>query len=609
MSRKAEVGIWVRLKDQASRQLKGLRGGFSRVKSAVLSVHGAVIALASGIAIKIGVGALKAWGLQQQSIIKLNSTLKETGRFTREVSRDLVKSAQDLQKVTVHGDEAIIGATASLGALATQLSGPELAEAQKVIIGLADQFFGGDLEGAAQLLGKTIGSTTNALTRYGIQLDVNASQEQKLQEIMKQTGVFFGNSQAMALGLTGGMTQLGNVLGDTREEFGAIISELLGLEKGAGSATEKVSGLNTALEENRSRNVAWGRAAITFAKAVLGTFTGVVRGAFELGLGIGHALSFAFHQVVEAVFSLANRAIRGINFFISGINKIPGVNIGEIGLLDAEGQRRKSLSALDDMKQAGADLLNTIQDIGDGWLRVVDAAAEATNTQKGAMAAGEGAARGPAPGGRVPQPTAPSRPEMGLPGGFEMAGVDLPDPVEIRSLGQQIGDSMKDALGPAMDLEEVLGSGLVSAMQEFAGASGLAAKGFEEAFLGSIGQIASALAQMYLAQAIAAVADFISNPILNASSLAAAAKYTAAAAGLFTLSGALGGGSGGGGGGRSGSSQAFRSTDSLAGGADRGEATIIIEGGLLDTSDPRQMEALKRAMEAVSSRRITIRGR
>ena len=39
-----------------------------------------------------------------------------------------------------------------------------------------------------------------------------------------------------------------------------------------------------------------------------------------------------------------------------------------------------------------------------------------------------------------------------------------------------------------------------------------------------------------------------------------------------------------------------------------GEATLIIEGGLLDMSDPRQSDALARALESLSGRRVTIVG-
>lgn len=609
MGRKAEVSIWVRAKDLASKQLTGLRRGLSKVKSAVLSVHGAMIALAAAVATKIGIDTVKAWGVQQQAVIQLNSTLKNTGRFSDEVSRALIKNARDLQAVTTHGDEAIIGATSSLGALATQLSGPELAQAQKAMIGLADQFFGGDVEGAAQLLGKTISSSTNALTRYGIEVDVQASQSEKLNQILGQSAVFFANSQAKALGLQGGMTQLGNVLGDTKEEFGAILSAMLGLEDGAGGATGKISGLNTMLEENRARFVAWGKTVIAFVKMPFRAAWNVIQGAVAISKQVAGAIMLVVGESAKGIVSLVNGAIGGLNVLIRAANKIlpKGLELGEVGKIGTVLAQTIADKGFEVLVDASFELNDALKGLADSWGDVAEAAAEAIHTQKEAMAAGSGAtgAGGPAPPGRVQSPTAPDRPRFGTPGAV---GEALPDPVEIKTLGEQIGQSMQDALGPAQELHQVIGEGMVGALGEFLQASNLAGKGFGDVMVGSIGRVVGALGQMYLLRAGEALADALLHPFKAATSLAAAGKFAALASGAFALSGVLGGGGGGGGGGgRSGASQAFRSTDGLA--SDRGEATLIIEGGFLDMNDPRQADRLARALGQLSGRRVTVRGR
>lgn len=80
-----------------------------------------------------------------------------------------------------------------------------------------------------------------------------------------------------------------------------------------------------------------------------------------------------------------------------------------------------------------------------------------------------------------------------------------------------------------------------------------------------------------------------------------AALYTAAAG----VAGAMGAGGSGGGGAYAGSSYE-RSTRDVVG--QRGEVTFVLQGGrFLDMSDPRQLEAFRRAMEEFSGRRIVLR--
>jgi len=88
--------------------------------------------------------------------------------------------------------------------------------------------------------------------------------------------------------------------------------------------------------------------------------------------------------------------------------------------------------------------------------------------------------------------------------------------------------------------------------------------------------------------------------------VAAGAKFLAAGSIMFALAGAAQG-SAGGGGSAGGAGAAARHTAELEG--DRGEALVIVEGGLLDMTDPRQAEAFARAMQDISGRRVVVRGR
>lgn len=140
--------------------------------------------------------------------------------------------------------------------------------------------------------------------------------------------------------------------------------------------------------------------------------------------------------------------------------------------------------------------------------------------------------------------------------------------------------------------------------QAIAGAI-LFGQGFGEALRQGIARAAAAKGAFYAAESLGALAQgFLGNP----GAFAAAAKYAAASAAMFTLAGALGGGGGsrgavaGGGGGGVGGAQ----DRGLASFEDRGAATIIINGGLLDMNDPRQADALAQALEELTGRRVFV---
>ena len=84
---------------------------------------------------------------------------------------------------------------------------------------------GMDLVGASQLVAKTIGSSTNALSRYGITIDATASQEEKAaQATAELERVFGGLAEAMARTTQGQITQAQNALGDLQEVVGGLLA-------------------------------------------------------------------------------------------------------------------------------------------------------------------------------------------------------------------------------------------------------------------------------------------------------------------------------------------------------------------------------------------------
>lgn len=169
---------------------------------------------------------VKAYGIQEEAETKLKSAIIATGKEATISADSLFEYASELQSVTTFGDEVTISALALLQQLA-DLSEEGLKE---VIPGVQDMALalGVSLETAASLVGKTLGSTTNALSRYGIVLDATAPKEEKLIQLTEELDKKFGGlSRDLALTGTGAIKQFNNVLGDLKEEGGKALLEIL----------------------------------------------------------------------------------------------------------------------------------------------------------------------------------------------------------------------------------------------------------------------------------------------------------------------------------------------------------------------------------------------
>ena len=212
-----------------SSKMRGASKGMQSFRSAALRAGGALLAVFGGRAILRGLASVrKAFGVQEQAVIALRASLIATGKDGAGALERITARAAELQKVTTAGDEAIIAATASFALLAPSLDAASLEKAQEAIIGIAETFTKGDLEAAALLIGKSVGSSTNALTRYGIQLDTTATAQEKLASVVDQSARFFDVAKAKALGSLGAMAQLSNAFGDVKEAIGKVIEARTG---------------------------------------------------------------------------------------------------------------------------------------------------------------------------------------------------------------------------------------------------------------------------------------------------------------------------------------------------------------------------------------------
>ena len=228
------------------------------VKSAESSFGSMFKKLAGGVA--VAALASKAWRaladtfeesieaakVQGDAIADLDATLAKLGPTASSVSQALQAQASELQKVTRFGDEATIAAQAQL-AVFTQN--------EEILKGLtiAAQDFataqGIDVVAAAQLLGKTLGSSTNALVRYGVEVEGVASSGGRAESIIENLSELFGGrATAAAETYAGAMVQVANAQGDVLERLGQAVTSSEEVVAATNELAASYGNLSTALE-------------------------------------------------------------------------------------------------------------------------------------------------------------------------------------------------------------------------------------------------------------------------------------------------------------------------------------------------------------------------
>ena len=198
---------------KASRNISGLStalGGMaSKAALAAGSFFGANMLL-SGMK-----NAIDLAGKQELAEKKLEASLGRT-------SQALLNQARALQQVSTFGDEAIIEAQALIAAFVDDEEAVKAATVATLDLAAAK---GMDLTVAADLVSKTLGSSTNVLSRYGIQVEGAVGSTERLESLTGNLAdVFGGQASAQADTMTGSIEQAKNAMGDATETIGELLS-------------------------------------------------------------------------------------------------------------------------------------------------------------------------------------------------------------------------------------------------------------------------------------------------------------------------------------------------------------------------------------------------
>ena len=181
------------------------------------------------IAAAFTVNAIKNFAVESASLadkqLKAEASLL-TALGGRELAQKrLIAQAQELQGKTLFGDEVTIEAqavAASLGLTEKQILAlmPQIQNMATVLKM--------DLSSATSLVAKSVTSSTNAMARYGIEIEGAAGSSERAQSAVEAlTSKFDGQAEAAAKVGLGPLTQLKNIIGDVKEVYGqAVINGL-----------------------------------------------------------------------------------------------------------------------------------------------------------------------------------------------------------------------------------------------------------------------------------------------------------------------------------------------------------------------------------------------
>lgn len=211
------VNIGTKFDETGAKKASKFFGGFVITLGDVVNVGKKVLGFATSF--------VQAAGEQERATLTLAQAMRQAGTFTEAALKHNLDYASSLQRMTEYGDEAISGVQRMLTNFG--IEGKELDDLTRATLDLAAAKKM-DLAAAADLVAKSVGSSTNALTRYGIEVKGAVGSTERAQTAVENiTRIFGGAAKANAETYLGQITQLTNRWGDIKEAIGAAFIPVL----------------------------------------------------------------------------------------------------------------------------------------------------------------------------------------------------------------------------------------------------------------------------------------------------------------------------------------------------------------------------------------------
>ena len=285
--------------DELSAKTENITKGFKVVGAALTSFAvGGVIAISN---------LVKEYAKQEEAEINLRQAMKQAGVYTQEAFNHNLDLATSLQKITIYGDEMIIGVQKQLTNFG--IEGVMLDKLTKATLDLASAK-GMDLRSAGDLVAKSVGSSTNALSRYGVVVEGDVGSTKRMQMAVDNISKLFGGSAvAEASSFTGQIKILGNRISDLKERIG------LALMPTVNKLVEVIKSIVSWFENLDANTVKWIATLLLLTTAIAG-----ILGPIFLLIG--------FLPQIAAGFVLVQAAMGPVTLIITAIT----IGITALGL-------------------------------------------------------------------------------------------------------------------------------------------------------------------------------------------------------------------------------------------------------------------------------------
>jgi len=316
MAKNAEASLLLRIKQQGAEALKKVEENLEAIRNRAALASTALTAF-MGLTVK-------KFAEQEEAQNALTQSLTNQGLEVDRLTRRYTELAGALQDKTIQDDDAIVKGIALAQSYAGQLELTEDLIEATVDFAAAT---GTDLEQAFTMVGKSIGTNTNALARNGVQLDENATSSEKMSKITAVlTARFDGFAESQRKGL-GELKAFGNTLDDLLVELGREYAPTVI------KATKATSDFIKSMTANEDL-VKVSAAVIAITAAIAGLTAGLI----TLGLAWGPFV---------AGLTLAATALTGPVGIAVGLTAVTGAAAYASGALDGMISKVKELAGLD----------------------------------------------------------------------------------------------------------------------------------------------------------------------------------------------------------------------------------------------------------------------
>lgn len=314
------------LKNQLGPGIQSTAGIAQRSKAAFAGLATIIKGLVAAFAAMVVLRQVGRWlretielsKIQEAAVTTLNAALRASGNYTLEASAALQDYAKSLQATLGIGDEVTLQTLGIIEGL-TKLSAEALPGAMDAVIQISN-LYRTDYNAAAILLGKSLTSNLNAFARYGIQIDMTGTAQERLNQILEATSAGMDIAIEKANTYEGATNKLTAAWGDYKEVYGDWITQSPRLIQLINLATLAVQG-NT---ENviTAQGVYDDFIGKTLQSAINGIFSLIKVVAVDLPTAWNNVKIFFNEFGINILSSIRNTAEAGMIFIEASYNSI-----------------------------------------------------------------------------------------------------------------------------------------------------------------------------------------------------------------------------------------------------------------------------------------------